>query len=110
MNSSPEPELHHLMLQKKLKDSLASNYLTVLSIIQGVALADLSMVVATGYLHFTVMHRLLVLLTFGVIILVWNQYSMLSTLWLWIPDFRDAAIPFVIGALDQHRLALLSFL
>lgn len=41
MQSVLEPEPHHRMLHHKLKESFAPTYMTALSVIQGVALADL---------------------------------------------------------------------
>ena len=49
MPSVREPEQHHLLVQQKLKDSFGPSYLTALSVIQGVALADLTLVVAGNY-------------------------------------------------------------
>jgi len=87
-------------MQKQLKDSFGNIYLTALSVIQGVALADLVSVVSAEYKQFTVTHWLLVVLTFGLLIAVWNLYTTHSTLWQWIPDLRDAFIPFVFGAIE----------
>src|SRR5437764_120164 len=109
MNSVLEPEPHHRMLHRKLKDSFTPTYLTILSVIQAVALADLATIVATEREHFTVVHWLLVLLTFCVLIIIWNVYTIQSTVWDWIPDVRDAAIPFVTGALElflNHTITL----
>ena len=84
-------------------------YQTILSIIQGVALADLAAVVAAKYAQFTVVQWLMVLTTFFMIIVVFNVYSIQSAVWDWIPDIRDASIPFVFGALElflNHAIAL----
>lgn len=43
---------------------------------------------------------MLTLNAFSVLIIVWNVFSVQSTLWNWIPDVRDGAVPFVIGALE----------
>jgi len=104
-----EPEPHHHVLHHKMKGSYAPIYLTFLSVIQGVALADLASVVAAGYRQFTFVDWLLVVLTFGSLISLWNQYTMQSAILNWIPDIRDAAIPFVFGALElflNHSIIL----
>lgn len=109
MPAALEPEPHHRVLHHKMKDSFTPNYLTVLSVIQGVALADLASVVVAGYKQFTVVHWLLVVFTFVTLIGVWDQYMMQGTIWDWVPDIRDAAIPFVIGALElilNHSIIL----
>src|SRR5438876_12255381 len=80
-----------------------------LSVIQGVALADLALVVGAGYQQFTVVRWLLVLVNFGMVITVWHQFTMHITLWSWIPDLRDAIIVFIIGAVElvfNHTISL----
>ena len=109
MQSVLEPQPHFRVLHHKLKDSLSPIYLTLLSVIQGVALADLALVVAANYQHFALMHWLLVLFNFGVLIGIWNHYMMNNKLWDWIPDLRDACIPFVVGVLElvlNHTITL----
>ena len=109
MPSVLEPEPHHRVLHYRLKDSFAPTYLTVLSVIQGVALADLASVVVAGYQQFTIVQWLLVVFTFVVLIIIWNQYAMQSSAVYWVPDFRDAAFPFLFGALElllNHTIRL----
>ena len=109
MQSVLEPQPHHRVIHHKLKDSLSPIYLTLLSVIQGVALADLATVVAAHYQRFTLVHWLLVLFNFGVLIGIWNHYMMNNKLWDWIPDLRDACLPFVVGALElvlNHAIPL----
>ena len=109
MQSVLEPEPHHQVLHHRLKDSFAPTYLTALSVIQGVALADLGSVVVAGYQQFTIVQWLLVVFTFLVLIIIWNQYAMQSSAVHWVPDFRDAAFPFMFGALElmlNHTIRL----
>lgn len=100
MHSAAEPELRYKVLQHRLKESFAPTYLTSLSVIQGVALADLASVVADGSKQFTILHWLLVVVVFGLLIAIWNLYTIHSMIWDWVPDLRDATIPFVLGALE----------
>lgn len=86
----------------RLKASYGPTYLTILSVIQAVAMGDLAQVVAGGYHDFTTVQWVLTLNTFGVLIIIWNAYSVQSTLWGWIPDVRDSAAPFVVGALELY--------
>jgi hypothetical protein len=109
MQSVLEPQPHYRVIHHTLKDSLSPIYLTLLSVIQGVALADLALVVAANYQQFTLIHWLLVLFNFGVLIGIWNHYMMNNKLWSWIPDLRDAIVPFMIGALElvfNHTISL----
>lgn len=110
MPSPSEPEAYHRQLHRRLKDSFGPTYLTAVSVIQGVALADLGAAVLIGYRGFSLTHWLLVALTFLLLIVIWNAYTSQSTLWSWLPDFRDAIIPFVFGALELvvNRAILLS--
>jgi len=108
MNSVMKSEMRSLVIHHRLKDSFAPTYLTILSVIQGVALADLASVVAAEHRGFNVLHWLLVVITFGLLIAVWNLYSIHSMIWDWIPDVRDAIIPFLLGAIEltlNHMIA-----
>jgi len=99
---------HHEVVHGRMKGSFTSMYQTILSIIQGVALADLAAFVAAKYPQFTVVHWLMVLTTFFMFIVVFNGYSIQSAVWDWIPDVRDASIPFDFGALElfvNHTIA-----
>ncbi len=92
----------HEIIRRRLKQSYGPTYLTVLSMIQGVALGDLASVVASGHQRFTLVQWALTLNTFGVLIIVWNVFNVQSALWIWIPDVRDGAVPFVVGALELY--------
>ena len=103
------PVQQHKVVHRRMKDSFLSMYQTVLSIIQGVALADLATVVAGKYSQFTIVQWLMILTTFFLIIVIFNVYSIQSAVWDWIPDIRDEFIPFVFGALElflNHALFL----
>jgi hypothetical protein len=45
---------------------------------------------------------LMVLTTFCLFIVVFNVYSIQNAVWEWIPDVRDASLPFVFGALELY--------
>ena len=103
-----KPIKHHKVVHGKMKDSFTSMYQTILSIIQGVALADLAAIVAAKYPQFTLVQWLMVLTTFCLFIVVFNVYSIQNAVWEWIPDVRDASLPFVFGALElfvNHTIA-----
>src|ERR1700693_5664665 len=104
-----EPIKHHKVVHGRMKDSFTSMYQTILSIIQGVALADLAMFVVAKYPQFTVVHWLMVLTTFFMLIVIYSVYSIQAAVWDWIPDIRDASLPFVFGAFELfaiHAIAL----
>jgi hypothetical protein len=109
MQSIREPEPHHRILHHKLKESFAPIYMTALSVIQGVALADLASLAVSGYKQFTLVQWLLVVVSFGTLVTIWNQYINISMLWNWVPDLRDAFFPFAFGALElllNHTILL----
>jgi hypothetical protein len=78
-------------------------YLTILSIIQAVALAELAKVVADSYTHFTPVQWALVVLTFLILIIIWNHVTTDAIAWVWIPDLRDSVIPFLLGAFELFQ-------
>jgi len=100
MNAVSQPEPEHLLLLQQLKSSFSAVYMTLLSIIQGVALADLAIVVGASYQQFTLVHWLLVLAMFGLIVTVWNQMMIDAISMNWVPDFEDAALAFGSGAFE----------
>ena len=85
---------------RRLKGSYSPTYLTILSVVQAVAMGDLAQVVAASYEDFTLVQWALTVNTFGVLIITWNVFSVQSALWGWIPDLRDSAVPFIVGALE----------
>src|SRR5215475_6693555 len=58
------------MVYRRLKASYGPTYLTILSVIQAVAMGDLAQVVADGHAHFTLVQWLLTVNTFGVLIII----------------------------------------
>jgi hypothetical protein len=100
MDSEYEPDQHHKVLHQRMKEAFTPTYQTFLSIIQGVALTDLAAIVATEHQQFTIIHWLLVFITFCMLVVVLYVYMIQSTIWDWIPGLRDATIPFVFGALE----------
>ena len=104
-----KPVKYHNVVHGRMKDSFTSMYQTILSIIQGVALADLATFVVAKYSQFTIVHWLMVLTTFFLFIVIFNVYSIQSAVWDWIPDIRDESIPFVFGAIElflNHMISM----
>jgi len=87
-------------LLRRLKESATTTSLTLMSIVQGVALADLAGVVAGGYSHFSATQWLLVFPTFLLLIGAWNQVTMDTLAWVQVPDMFYAIIPFIVGAFE----------
>jgi hypothetical protein len=109
MAGDGDHEPDHAQLHRQLRGAFAVTYLTMLSIIQGVALADLAGVVAGGYTHFSLVQWLMVPMNFFTIIIVWNHFMADSISMEWIPSFSDAVLPFTFGAVElvlNHALLL----
>ncbi len=95
-------------LLRRLKESFTTMSLTLMSIVQGVALADLAGVVANGYSHFAATQWLLVLPTFLILIVAWNQVVMDTLAWVQLPDMFYSIVPFIVGAFElflNHSIA-----
>ncbi|MGZ6322242.1 MAG: hypothetical protein ACXWQR_23415, partial [Ktedonobacterales bacterium] len=75
MNAPAEGPDEYRPLLSQLKGSFTSIYLTILSIVQAVALGELARVVADGYPGFTPVQWALVLLTFLILIIIWNHVT-----------------------------------
>ncbi len=97
MGLPPEEDLPHLVLLEQLQSSFATIYLTMLSIIQGVALADLANVVAGNYAGFTIVNWLLVAAEFALILEIWTHFMTDATSKGWIPGYADSVLFFGLG-------------
>ena len=102
--SAPNPTAaERQILLHQLKGSFTPIYLTVLSIVQGVTLATLASVVANNYPQFIAVQWALVVLTFCILIIICHHMTTDAMTWVWIPDFRDSVIPFLLGAFELYQ-------
>lgn len=81
-----------------LRASFSSQYLTLTSIIQGVALAYLIVVVDEELAQLGTAQWLFVVAAFLTIVSAWHEYMTAVTIFVWVPRFWDALIPFLVGA------------
>lgn len=87
-------------IRDRLRLAFSSSYLTLLSIIQGTALAVLFGKIdhlIQGPLGFGASQALMALALFLLIVLIWNQYQMGVMLYNWTPKLLDSFIPFTFG-------------
>jgi hypothetical protein len=75
-------------------------YLTLTGVTQSVALAVLAMRVEATYTHFGFVNWILVVNTFLLTVIIWNEYLILTIAYLWTPTVVDALIPFTLFALQ----------
>ena len=87
-------------LLTSLYASFTSTYLTLTSILQGVALAYLVVVVDDEMHAFEAAHWILVVTTFLMIVAAWHEYMTAVTVFVWIPRLRDSLIPFLLGGAE----------
>jgi hypothetical protein len=78
----------------RLRQQFAPAYLTLTSIIQGVALSALVSRVEGMYGHFNLASWLLSIATLLTFLLVWHEYLMQALAYVWMPTLVDSAVPF----------------
>jgi len=78
----------------RLRQQFAPAYLTLTSIIQGVALSALVVRVEGTYEHFGLENWLLATATLLAFLLVWHEYLMQALAYVWMPTLIDSAVPF----------------
>ena len=78
----------------RLRAQFAPAYLTLTSIIQGVALSALVVRVEGMYGHFDLANWLLATATLLAFLLVWHEYLMQALAYVWMPTLIDSAVPF----------------
>lgn len=93
-----------------LRESFAPSYLTLISIIEGVLLGLMFELVAEGHVRIRLEDPsiLLVLNNLIMIMLVWNEYRMGSSMFRWVPSLLDAVIPFMVGGFQAALILTLS--
>jgi hypothetical protein len=83
-----------LGVAQRLKAQFAPAYLTLASIIQGVALSALVVRVESTYASFDAVAWLLTAATFLVIVDIWHEYLMMVLAYVWLPTLLDSLTPF----------------
>lgn len=101
----PRDDASHLTAVRRIEDSFRDVYLTLVSIIQGVALAFLVQVVGADYRSISIDKAGRITAIFLVIVVVWQEYAVGSTMYAWIPTSVDAFVPFLLGAGEGMMIA-----
>lgn len=84
-------------IARRVEDSFREVYLTLVSIIQGVALGWLVQTIGPDYRHLTADQIGRALAVFAFIIAVWQEYMVGSTMFAWVPGVLDSLTPFLLG-------------
>lgn len=77
--------------------SHGSSYLSLMSIVQGVAFGFLALQVYQNFRNYGLVAWILTITTFLLIILTWNEYIIGITIFKWVPNLIDASIPFLFS-------------
>lgn len=87
-------------LFRSISENFSGVYLTMLSIIQGVALTDLSSVTFSSRAQFTVVHWIQVAVMLWSVIYIWTHFMSDALMTQWIPDLEDAVLLFGTGVFE----------
>ena len=87
-------------LFRSMAENFTSVYLTMLSIIQGVALTDLSQITFSEHGHFTAVNWIEAATMLWSLVYIWNHFMGDALMTHWIPDLEDAALLFGTGVLE----------
>jgi hypothetical protein len=90
MSASQTPE----SVAARLREQFAPSYLTLTSIIQGVALSALVIRVESVGELLDLSGWLLVAATVLSLLLIWHEYLMQALAYVWLPTLLDSAVPF----------------
>jgi hypothetical protein len=94
VHAGATPNAPDSSVAQRLKSQFAPAYLTVASIIQGVALSALVVRVEGTYVGFDAVAWLLTATTFLVIVTIWHKYLMIALAYVWLPTLLDSLTPF----------------
>jgi hypothetical protein len=92
----PPPE----EVAERAKTIFGVAYLTLTGVTQSVALAVLVARVEETHGDFGAANWLMAVTAFLLIVIIWNEYSILSVAYLWSPTVMDALIPFTLLGLQ----------
>jgi len=82
---------------QSLRDEFAVTYLTLISILQAVALGFLATLVDAHFHSLQSGHWLRIATSVVVAVNVWNEYRMGVAQFAWVPSLVDTLIPFTLG-------------
>jgi hypothetical protein len=100
MNKTRLEDTEANKVTQRLKSQFAPAYLTLASIIQGVALSTLVARVEATNAGFNAVAWLLTITTFLVILDIWNEYLMMVQAYVWLPSLLDSIVPFAFVAAE----------
>jgi hypothetical protein len=108
VEAEEQARLHASLFHERLLSYFGQIYLTLSSIIQGVAAGFLASIVTSNYRHFSAVPYILTFTTLLVIIEIWHEYAMGVMAFSWIPTIADTIIPFFFGVIEVFLAQSLS--
>lgn len=93
-SDSSENLLHHL------RTTFGPTYLTLISILQGVLLGLMATLIDENFRSMGPENWMRTIASLLVVILVWNEYRMGATQFVWVPRLVDTLIPFALGGVQ----------
>lgn len=102
-NVAPALQPPPAVVASRLKGLFAPTYLTLVSIIQGVALASLAGKSEDGYPLFDGVAWVLVAATLITYVIVWIEFVQAVATYVWFPNLSDAVTPFAVAALELFQ-------
>lgn len=99
-NTAPATSAPAQQLAARLKNQYAPAFLTLTSIIQGVAFTTLVGRVEATSTHFTAADWTLTVATFVGFVVIWHEYLMQALAFVWIPTLLDSLAPFAFLATE----------
>jgi hypothetical protein len=96
------------VVASRLKGQLAPAFLTLVSILQGVALIALASRVEANYQHFTLTDWVLTATAFIYFVAVWNEYLMGYLAYIFMPALLNSVIPFAFLAVELFLIHFVS--
>jgi len=88
------------ILSERIRSSFTTNSLSVLSVIQGVALARLASQVGDNHADLSFSQWVMAAVTLLLLVVVWCHLYVNAAAFTWVPTFWDVALPFGIGAME----------
>ncbi len=96
-NSNPRD---HRDLLRSMTENFTGVYLTMLSIIQGVAFTDLANIAFSEHAHFTMVQWLQVATMLWTLMYIWNHFMADALATHWVPELEDATLLFGTGVFE----------
>jgi hypothetical protein len=99
-----QPSNHELFVERA-ENAFGAVYLTLISIVQGVALGYLAQTISDRYESLSLDEAGRVVATFLLFLTVWQEYMVKASAFSWVPTILDTLVPFILGAVEFLMVA-----